>query len=172
MAVPNALHVRAVRCDGAGEYVSADFQEYASRCGFTIHKTAPHSQQQNGVAERYNRTLFTRVRCVLADAALPLELWNHVALAVNYVINLSPTKALSHTKYVSPLHAWHDTVPDLSHLRVIGAHVFVHIEKASKLMPRSWRGRFLGYAGNSRGYKVWNEGQKQVFESRHVSFMP
>jgi transposase InsO family protein len=105
--------------------------------GIVIQRSAPHTHQHNGVAERFNRTLISRVRSVLIDTGLPLLLWDEISSTVNYIPNLSPTAAVPH--YLSPLHLWHGIVRSLTHLRVIGCSAFVHIERGnrSKLQARS-----------------------------------
>ena len=90
---------------------------------------------------------------------------------MSYVNNLSPTSAVR--GYVSPLHKWHNRIPSLSHLRVIGSDVFVHVPKSnlSKLQPRSWRGKFVGYGSNCRFYRVYHPGNDVVFETMQVTFI-
>ena len=171
MAVPNSLHLRRLRSDNAGEYISAAFRRFADRSGFVVQHSAPHSQAQDGVAERYNRTLMTRVRCVLAETDLPAFLWDYICEAVAHIINLSPTRALAGTRFCSPLHCWHGVVPDLTRLRVLGAYVFVHMEKHKKLGKRSWRGRMVGFPPDGISYRVYSAEMNRVFETRHVTFI-
>jgi hypothetical protein len=87
VAVPNALHVRVLRTDGAGEFVSDVFMLHARNSGIVIQRSAPHIHQHNGVAERFNRTLISRVRSVLIDTGLPLLLWDEISSTVNYSDN-------------------------------------------------------------------------------------
>eukprot|EP00953_Heterococcus_sp_UTEX-ZZ885_P010396 6073-Heterococcus_DN1.PRE.2 len=46
VAVPNALHLRQLRTDGAGEFASADFKDYLDRCGI-VHSTLRHTHNSN-----------------------------------------------------------------------------------------------------------------------------
>ena len=48
--------IMKLRTDNGGEYMSTDFQAYLASKGIEHQPTIPYSPQQNGVAERVNRT--------------------------------------------------------------------------------------------------------------------
>ena len=75
--------------------------------------------------------------------------------------------------YLSPLHKWHNTVPDYSHLRVLGSSAFVHIEKVgrTKLQLPAFKGILVGYGTQSRTYRVYNPGNRTVYETAQVTFI-
>ena len=50
--------------------------------------------QLNGLAERMNRTLMKRVRCLLAESKLSKSFWGEALYTVTHIINLTPTIAL------------------------------------------------------------------------------
>src|ERR1700724_2376985 len=134
-----------------------------------IHETtAPYSPDQNGVAERGNRTIMERVRAIIAEAKLDKRLWMDLADTVVYLKNRSPTTAVATTPY----ELWHGTKPDLSHLRIIGstAHVHVRKEKRVKLDTHSHKRIMIGYGGTNQ-YKVWDLTRKDVVVSRDVVFI-
>ena len=56
----------------------------------TIH----HTPQQNGVAERMNRTLIEKVCCMLSNVGLPKSFWVEVASTTCFLINRSPSTAI------------------------------------------------------------------------------
>ena len=60
---------------GGGEYTSTEFENYLKKEGITHQLTVPKTPEQNGVAERMNRTLVESVRSMLADAKLPHKFW-------------------------------------------------------------------------------------------------
>ncbi|SGY97934.1 BQ5605_C035g11433 [Microbotryum silenes-dioicae] len=62
--------------------------------------------------------------------------------------------------------------PSLAHLQPFGSTAFVHVpkERRSKLAPRSIQGVFIGYSGEYN-YRVWVQSSKQVYVSRHVTFL-
>ncbi len=113
----------------------------------------PDTPQQNGVAERMNRTLLDKVRAMLVDAGLPETYWYDALKYAAFIHNLSPTRALEN---MTPAEAWSGNKPDVSHLRVFGSHVFVHLPDKvwSKLGAKSLICMFLGNARQRSGYKV------------------
>lgn len=59
-----------IRSDNGVEYVNRQFVEYLQHEGIQQHKTAPYTPQQNGVAERKNRTLIEMARCMILESEL------------------------------------------------------------------------------------------------------
>lgn len=56
------------RSDGGGEYCSQEFSAYLKSKGIHHEKTNAYTPQENGVAERMNRTLVETARAMLHDA--------------------------------------------------------------------------------------------------------
>lgn len=67
--------LETLRTDNGGEFTSAQFEGYLKSEGVRHERTVPKTPQQNGVAERMNRTLLEIVRSMLADAKLPQKIW-------------------------------------------------------------------------------------------------
>ena len=63
--------LKNLRTDNRGEYTSAEFTMYLKKEGVRHEFTVPKTPQQNGVAERMNRTLVEAVHSMLSDAKLP-----------------------------------------------------------------------------------------------------
>ena len=59
-----------MRIDNGGEFFSKEFEEFCKKCGIAQHKTTPYTPQQNGVAERMNKTLMERARSMLSGVEL------------------------------------------------------------------------------------------------------
>ncbi|VFQ86160.1 unnamed protein product, partial [Cuscuta campestris] len=56
--IDDATHkVKCLKSDNGGEYISTEFMDYCAERGIRMIKTVPRTPQQNGVAERMNRTL-------------------------------------------------------------------------------------------------------------------
>ena len=69
----------------------------------------PGSPDQNGVAERRNRTLVDMVRSMLRTSNLPQFLWTEALKTVVYILNRVPTKAVPKT----PIEIWKGWKPSL-----------------------------------------------------------
>lgn len=136
--------IRALRTDGGGEN-EGEVNDFLKKRGIRHEKSSPYISEQNGVAERVNRTIIERVGAILADTSLPKELWAELASTVVYPKNRSPTAALE----ITPYEAYEGKKPDLSHLRAIGTKVYVHVlkEQPKKLDWKSMPCIFIGYGG-------------------------
>jgi hypothetical protein len=62
--------------------------------------------------------------------------------------------------------------PEVGHLRIFGCHVYIHVpkEKRTKMEPSSKKGVFVGYSENSKAYRIYVPGQRQIEVSRDVTF--
>jgi hypothetical protein len=63
-------------------------------------------------------------------------------------------------------------VPEVSHLRIFGCPVYIHIpkDKRTKLDPSSKKGIFVGYSETSKAYRVYVPGNKKIEINRDVIF--
>ena len=161
--------LKTLRSDNGGEYMSNEFEQYLEEEGIHHQNTIPKTPQQNGVAERMNRTLEESVRSMLSESGLPKRFWAEALSTATYLRNLSPTKAV---KGVTPFEAWNETKPNVQHLRVFGSICYAHIHKTErkKLDPKSRKSILLGYAENIKGYRLYDLKEKKVFYSRDVIF--
>ena len=94
--------IKRLRTDGGGEYEKW-MGAHLKGSGIIHETTAPYSPDQNGVAERANRTIMERVKAIIAEAKLDKRLWMEIADTVVYLKNRSPTSAVATTPY----ELWH-----------------------------------------------------------------
>ena len=62
--------IKTLRSDYDVEYTSKEFEDYLKKNGIRHERTVPETPEQNGVAERMNRTLVETVRAMLSDSKL------------------------------------------------------------------------------------------------------
>ena len=62
--------IKVLRTDNGGEFCSREFEQFCKQCGIVKQKTTPYTPQQNGVAERMNKTLLERSRSMLSGVGL------------------------------------------------------------------------------------------------------
>jgi hypothetical protein len=74
----------------------------------------PGELQQNGVAERRNRTLMDMVRSMISYSTLPVSLWMKALKTAIHILNRVLSKSVPKTPY----EMWTGRVPSLNHLRV------------------------------------------------------
>ena len=113
----------------------------------------PSTPQQNGVAERGNRTLMDIVRNMISNSSLPKSLWTYALKTAIYLLNRIPSKAIPKT----PFELWTRRKPSLRHLHVRGcpieAQVYNPHEK--KLDSRTVNGYLIGYPEESKRYRFY-----------------
>ncbi|KAK2411591.1 putative mitochondrial protein [Trifolium repens] len=165
----SGLIIKSVRSDRGGEFTSKEFLKYCEDNGIRRQLTVPRSPQQNGVAERKNRTILEMARSMLKSKRLPKELWAEAVACAVYLSNRSPTRSVLGK---TPQEACSGRKPGISHLRVFGsiAHAHVPDEKRSKLDDKSEKYIFIGYNNNSKGYKLYNPDTGKTIISRNVIF--
>ncbi|GJZ72331.1 retrovirus-related pol polyprotein from transposon TNT 1-94 [Tanacetum coccineum] len=166
--------IKVVQSDKGGEYVSP-FAEICAKHRIRHEFTAPYSPQQNGIAERKNRTLKEMVNAMLISSGLSQDMWGEAILTATYLLNKIPCKEKEETPY----ELWMGRKPSYQYLRVWGclAKVAVPTPKAQKIRPKSVDCIFIGYAKNSSVYRFIVHDSKNpdiqknaVMESRNASF--
>ena len=158
--------VKLLRTDNGGEFCSREFNDYCRSEGIVRHHTIPHTPQQNGVAERMNRTIISKARCMLSNARISKHFWAEAANTACYLINRSPSIPLNKR---TPIEVWSGTPADYSQLKVFGCTAYAHVDNG-KLEPRAVKCLFLGYSSGVKGYKLWNPETGKTFMSRSVVF--
>jgi hypothetical protein len=158
-----------LRTDNGGEYVNNNFTSYCTTQGIQMQYNVPYTPQQNGVAERKNRTLKEMVDCMIQSKGLSLKYWAEAINCANYIVNRTPTKAL---KNITPEEAWTKIKLDVSHFRVFGNITWAHIpdEKRKALQPKSEKCIFVGYSEDVKGYRFLQPRCSQIIIRRDAKF--
>ncbi|KAK8931206.1 hypothetical protein KSP39_PZI016897 [Platanthera zijinensis] len=161
--------VKYLRSDNGGEYTSTEFQNYCNQEGITRHLTIPGTPQQNGVAERMNRTLLERARCMRLFADLPKSFWAEAINTACYLVNRSPSMSLD---LKSPQEVWSGTSVGYSDIQIFGCPVYTLMQDSerTKLDAKSRRCIYLDQKADTKGFKLWNPETKKVEVKRDVIF--
>lgn len=159
--------VQRIRCDNGSEYINAHLESYCRENGIKLETTVRYTPEQNGAAERLNRTLMDKVRPMLVAADLPRYLWADAVATASYVRNRSPVSGRDKT----PFELFFGIKPDVSNLRTFGVRAYALVPKAlrNKLEPTSEPGRFIGYPAGTKGYKIFLDDERVII-SRDVIF--
>nr|GEV68888.1 hypothetical protein [Tanacetum cinerariifolium] len=75
------------RCDNEGEFKNKEMSDFCLQKGIKREFSNARTPQQNGVAERRNRTLIEAARIMLADAKLLVTFWAEAVNTACYVQN-------------------------------------------------------------------------------------
>ena len=137
-----------LRTDRGCEYLSDEFKQLCDDKGIDRQLTIPGTPQQNGVAERRNRTLLEMVRSMMAQANLPITFWGDALLTATYILNRVPSKSVTSTPY----ELWTKRKLDLSNLRPwsYATYVYESAHQYGKLGPRGKKSIFIRYSEHSK----------------------
>ena len=115
---------------------------------------APHNPQQNGVAERKNRTIVGATQKMMHDQGLPLHLWAEACKTVVYLQNRSLHRIIGMKTLEE---AFFGKRPDVGHFKIFGSSVYFHVTKDArkKLVPTKKLGIFVGYINTPHNYRVY-----------------
>ena len=98
-----------------------------------------------------------------------MHLWDEATRTVVYVQNI-----LSHSSlgFKTPKEMYTGKKPEVSHLKIFGCPVYVHIpkEKRIKLDPFGNKEIFVGYFEDSKSFRIYISGFHHIEISRDVTF--
>ena len=159
--------IKVLRSDNGTEYINDQFSYFCNKEGISRHFTVRDTPQQNGVAERMNRTLLEKVRCMLSNAGLDKQFWAEAVMYASHLIYRLPSAALNGK---TPLVVWSGKpINDYDTLHVFGSTTYYHV-KESKLDPRAKKALFMGVTLGVKGYRLWCLSSKKIISSRDVTF--
>ncbi|KAL5865755.1 hypothetical protein ACOSQ3_003269 [Xanthoceras sorbifolium] len=159
--------IKRLRSDNGTEYTNDPFMRVCEDEGIVRHFTVRKTPQQNGVAERMNRTLLEKVRCMLSNAGLGKQFWGEAVTYACHLINRLPSSALEGK---TPMEVWSGKpATDYDSLHVFGSAAYYHVTE-SKLDPRAKKATFMGIASGSKGYRLWCPETRKSVISRDVTF--
>ncbi|KAH9754149.1 Integrase catalytic domain-containing protein [Citrus sinensis] len=162
--------IKCLRTDNGGEYTDGEFLAFCKQKGIQRQFTVAYTLQQNGVAERMNRTLTERIRAMLRTAGLPNSFWEEAAKTACYIVNRSPSTAIG---LKTAMEMWTRKLADYSYLHAFGCPVYImyNAQERTKLDPKSRRCIFLGYADGVKGYRLWDPTAHKIVISRDAIFV-
>ncbi|KAH7569306.1 hypothetical protein JRO89_XS06G0141400 [Xanthoceras sorbifolium] len=128
--------------------------------------TMPGTPEQNGVAERRNRTLLDMVRYMLCNSTLLGFLWGETLRTAAYILNQVSSKSVPKTPY----ELWSSKKPSFHHFHVWNckAEVRPYNPHLRKLDEKTISGHFIGYCIGSRGSSGSSERRNAVFREECV----
>ncbi|GJT60216.1 putative ribonuclease H-like domain-containing protein [Tanacetum coccineum] len=93
--------VKIIRSDNGTEFKNRDMLEFCGNKGIKQEYSNARTPQQNGVAERMNRTLIEAARTMLADSLLPTTFWAEAVSIACYIFNRNQTNPHAVTSEVT-----------------------------------------------------------------------
>ncbi|GJS07934.1 putative ribonuclease H-like domain-containing protein [Tanacetum coccineum] len=162
--------VKIIRCANRIEFKNYTMNELCAKKGIKREFSVARTPQQNGVAERKNRTLIEAARTMLADSLLPILFWAEAVNTACYVLNrVLVTKPQNKTPYELLI----GKPPSISFMRPFGCPLTIlnTLDSLGKFDGKSDEGYLLGYSTTSKAFRVYNKRTKRVEENLHIDFL-
>jgi len=162
--------IKIVRSDNGTEYCNEKFDNHFKKEGILKQLSVVDTPEQNGVAERANRTLLETARSLLKESGLDNKYWAEALEMAVYLKNICPTKSV---EGMVPFQAWAGSKPNVEGLRIFGCLASVHVsrKKTKKLGNRSRDCIFMGYDEEKKGFRLLDLNQpRKIFVERSVVF--
>ncbi|GJZ15448.1 putative ribonuclease H-like domain-containing protein [Tanacetum coccineum] len=140
--------------------------EFCGQKGIKREYSVARTPQQNGVAERKNRTLIEAARTMLADSLLPTVFWAEAVNTACYVLNrVLVTKPHNKTPYELII----GRAPSISFMRPFGCPVTIlnTLDPLGKFDGKAEEGFLVGYSVHSKAFRVFNTETRKVEENLH-----
>jgi len=147
----SGCQIKTLRTYRGGEFIYKPFLDYCKENGIQKQLIIQYTPQQNGVAERNNRTIEEMARSMLKKEELPNKFWVKVVNIIAYIFNRSPTKVVQNQ---TPFEAWNKQKLNVSHLKVFNSIVYA----------------LIGYNDESKAFWLFNPKKDQLLLSKDVIF--
>ncbi|GJT81947.1 putative ribonuclease H-like domain-containing protein [Tanacetum coccineum] len=125
---------------------------------------------QNGVAEKEKIGPIEAARTMLADSKLPTMFWTEAVSTACYVLN---RVSITNPHNKTPYQLLSGKVPQIGHLKPFGCQVTIlnTSDHLGKFEGKADEGYLVGYAPNSKAYRVYNLQNKRVEETMNLRFL-
>ena len=160
--------IKSIQVDNGGEYISNEFRELCQDYGIEIKYAPPATPELNGVAERLNQTLTTKVRAMKIQSGVPWKYWVEMIHAANITRNSLPTQKLNNT---TPFIMWNKRHPYYDIFRTFGCLAIVrNIRKKNKFDIQGFKGVLVGYNTELTAYQILDPDSGKVYTRKDVYF--
>ncbi|CAI7775727.1 unnamed protein product [Closterium sp. NIES-53] len=166
----SSVKQKSFQSDGGGEYTSQRFKQYLEERGIKRLISLPYAHQQQGVAERMNRTLQNTMRKLLRGMRLPNHQWPEALDHAVMLHNLLLSSSLPNN--TSPHLLWTGKQGSTKMLRVFGCMVQYRppSARAGRFSQRAQWGLHLGIERNYNAWKIFDVHSKETVAARDVIF--
>ncbi|GKC02068.1 retrovirus-related pol polyprotein from transposon TNT 1-94, partial [Tanacetum coccineum] len=165
----NDVKVKQIRIDNGTEFRNHELESFCDKKRISQNFSSPYTPEQDGVAERKNRTLIEAARTMLNGSVLSKHFWTKVVRITCYTQNISII-IKRHDK--TPYEIFKKRILNISYFHMFGCLVFIHNYKdhLGKFNAKADDGYFLGYLFVSKAFRVFNARRQKVDETYHVTF--
>ncbi|GJZ58630.1 putative ribonuclease H-like domain-containing protein [Tanacetum coccineum] len=162
--------VKVIRSDNGTEFKNSVMNQFCEMKGIKREFSVARTPQQNGVAERRNRTLIEAARTMLVDSKLPTTFWAEAVNTACYVLNrvlvIKP-----HNK--TPYELIRGRTPLIDFMKPFGCLVTIlnTRDHLGKFDGKADEGFFVRYSVVSKAMRVFNKRTRIVKETLNIRFL-
>ncbi|GKB93337.1 ribonuclease H-like domain-containing protein, partial [Tanacetum coccineum] len=166
----NLVRVDFLRCDNETEFKNSIMNQFCEMKGIKREFSVARTPQQNGVAERKNKTLIEAARTMLVDSKLPTTFWAEVVNTACYVLNrvlvIKP-----HNK--TPYELIRGRPPLIYFMKPFRCPITIlnTRDHVGMFDGKADEGYFIGYSVVSKAIRVFNKRTKIVEETLNIRFL-
>ncbi|GJQ97550.1 retrovirus-related pol polyprotein from transposon TNT 1-94 [Tanacetum coccineum] len=146
----NDIKVKQLRTDNGTEFRNSILVNFCDEKGISQNFSSPYTPEQNGVAERKNRTLIEAARTMLSGSVFSKQYWTEAVATACYTQNRSTIVK--------------------RHLKTPYFYIHNHKDHLGKFDEKADDGYLLGYSLVSKAFRVFNTRRQQTEETYHVTF--
>ncbi|KAE8960665.1 hypothetical protein PR002_g30139 [Phytophthora rubi] len=160
--------VEVFNSDQGPELFNNKLKFFLEANGIEYTTTNAYSPEENGLVEKTNGVVMSRVRCLLTAANMPGSRWGEAFNFAIEVMNISGSSVLG---VETPYYRRFGERPDVFMLRTWGCVTFIFTPKVwrkSKLENPGKPGLFVGYAKHSESFRILNLLTGKINEVRSV----
>lgn len=169
--------VRMILTDNGSEYLNYKLKSWLAERGIIHETSATYTPEQNGLAERANRTIIEGTKTLINSirnqlpAQIVERLWAEAAQTVVYTTNrlLSPRNN-EKTRY----ELYMGSKPCAQNLKRFGQSAIVRRENREKISKFSSKGErcvFVGYTGRTNTFRFFSPSSGRIIQSCDVIFL-
>jgi transposase InsO family protein len=158
-----------VHSDRGSEFVNQKLMDFYNKNSIRARQSDAYTPQQNGLAERFNRTIIESMRSVFSDSGIPKNMWHEIVKSCTLTLNQIPT----HKSKKSPFELFKNRNLPLSYFKPIGIRMSYLIQPEQpgmKLFEKGELGKLVGYNDELQSYRILSDNGR-IIESNHVQFL-
>nr|GEU76996.1 hypothetical protein [Tanacetum cinerariifolium] len=146
---------RRLGSDNGIEYKNFDLNQFCEFNGIKKEFSVPRTPQQNGAAERKNKTLIEAARTMLADLLLPILF---LAKAVNTACYTQNRVLVTKPDNKTPYELLHGRTPSIGFMRPFGCPITIlnTLDHLDKFQGKVDEGFLVGYFVCSKAFRLFD----------------
>lgn len=166
----HGLRIKSIKTSSDVEYLNKEFDEYLIIHNIRRKFIVSGMPQRNSVAKSMNQRILNMTKCIISESGIPKNLWADALVTACYLINKCPSSSIDGR---IPEALWTKKKVLIQHLRVFGCRSWITLNptiKNGNLDFKAIECVFIGYSGDTNGYKLWDRNHNSFYISKDVKF--